>query len=303
MDERGLTFDQLANRSVFSFPMSVDIFENVAKLRAARRMWAKTARNEFGSKETKHGRSLIWIFTSGSTMAAKHPLANITRISLELLSGVLGGANTLCYCSYDEAIDLPTAASQLISQYTDRIIAHETGIPLVADPLGGSYYVEWLTNRMEEEANKVLDLLDEQGGPIKATASGWLSQQIEKMVVERNSELNTGERKWVGVNAFESEDETSVPVRYTYGEGLDKVNENLRAEVKRFKETRDIQKTKGTLLNLRSKAEKGENLIYPMIEAWKADATRSEILGTIREGIGHSYDPFNMIERPAFLNT
>ena len=306
MKDRGLKYEQLGNKFGFSFPMDMDLFENVTKLRAARRMWAKVARERYGAEDPKLGKVISWTFPRGTMLTAQHPHANIARLTIACLSMILGGTNTICMNCYDEAARIPSQESQLISTYIERMLAHESGVALTADPLGGSYYVEWLTNKIEEEAWEIIEQMEARGGAIGAYKDGWLSVEVQNQIEARYRDIEEGKTIVVGVNDYEAPEEETPLSLYQYGlqnEGIDKVQEVLKAEVKKFKESRDLGLTREALLKLRSKAAtKGENLIYPMVEAWKANATKAEVLGMAREGMGYSYDGFDMIARPTFLD-
>ena len=230
---------------------------------------------------------------------------NIARIALQAVAAVIGGANAVDYARHDEARCIPSDESLLVTLAMNHIIAQETGVALTADPLGGSYYVESFTNKMEEEANKLMQEIDDMGGMRAAIKSGWLRQLVTNARDQRLAEIDEGKLIRVGENLAripeEQEPGYKEVTEYVF-EDMAKVQANLLAEVKHFKETRDIQKTRKTLLSLREKARTKENLMNTIIEAFKADATRAEILGMIREAYGYAYDTVGMIERPSFLN-
>lgn len=298
--ERGIPFDQVGRRATIGMASSMDFFETVCMIRAARRMWARIAKERFGANDPKLCRLRIAIRTPGQTLTRQQPLINIARVAFQALAAILGGASAMDYSSHDEAVGIPSPEARMVTLAMNHIIAQETGVGLTADPLGGSYYVEWLTNKLEEEATKLMKKIDDMGGILKVAESGWLRQLVRNARDERQAALDKGEQIQVGMNFFRQGEEPPYP-QYEF-EDMDKVQAELFAEVKNLKENRDIQKTREALLTLREKAKGTENLMYPIIEAFKADATRSEILGMIREAYGYTYDTVDMIERPEFLN-
>ena len=300
--DRGVPFDMVGRRVTISIASSLDFFETVCKLRAARRMWAKIARERFGAKDDKLCRLRIAVRTPGQTITRQQPLNNIARIGFQALAAVLGGAAAVDYARHDEAFCIPSEESSMITLALNHIIGQETGVGLTADPLGGSYYVEWLTNQLEEEATKLMKEIEDKGGIWKVSGSGWLKQLVNNAREERMAALADGSLPQVGVNFFrQSEDKDPDIVEYEF-DNMDKVQSDLLAEITAYKGNRDIKKTREALLTLRDKVKTKENLMYHIVECFKADATRSEILGMIREGFGYSYDTVDMIKRPDFLN-
>ena len=300
--ERGLTFEQLAPRTVISMASCMDFFETICKIRATRRMWAKIAKERFGAEDPKLCRLRIAVRTPGLSLTRQQPLNNIARIALQAVAAVLGGANAVDYARHDEARCIPSEESVMVTLALNHIVAQETGVALTADPVGGSYYVESLTNKLEEEANKIIKQIEEMGGMRAAIDSGWLRQLVDTAHQKRLADIDEGKLIQVGVNFFRiPEEQEPGHKEYEFG-NMDEIQADLLAEIKNFKETRDIQKTREALLNLREKAKTKENLMYPLIEAFKADATRAEMLGMIREAYGYSYDTVGMIERPSFLD-
>ena len=218
------------------------------------------------------------------------------------MSSVLGGVQALELKGFDEPIALPSEDAEVINMGINNIVAHEANIPLVADPLGGSYYVEWLTNKLEAEATKLMTKIEELGGFIGAFKKGWTQEQVREAILRRQKEIDNKDVVKVCVNEFQNLAEEDIPIRiYEYEEQEGNISKIL-ADCKRFKEERDIDKTRRTLENLHTGVKRDENLILPLMEAFKADATYGEVLGVIREAMGYKYDPFDMIERPAFLS-
>ena len=300
--EHGLTMEQLGRRTVISMGSCMDFFETVCKIRATRRMWARIARERFGAQDPKLCRLRIAIRTPGMSLTRQQPLNNIARISFQALAAVMGGASTVDYAAHDEARGIPTEESRRVSLAMNHTIAQETGAALTADPLGGSYYVEWLTNKIEEEAGKIIKAIDDMGGMQAAIDSGWLRRMVANAGEQREAEIDNGELIQVGLNFFRIPDEQDTIVKEYKFEDMNKVQSDLSEEVRKFKENRDTKKTREALLKLREKAKGKDNLMYPIIEAIKADASRGEILGMIREAYDYDYDSVGMIERPDFLN-
>jgi methylmalonyl-CoA mutase N-terminal domain/subunit len=300
--ERGLSLEQLGRRAVMSMASCMDFFETVAKIRAARRMWARIVKERFGAQDPKLCRLRIAIRTPGMSLTKQQPLNNIARIAFQALAAVLGGANTVDYAAHDEARCIPTEESRRVSIAMNHIIAQEAGVALTADPLGGSYYVESLTNKIEEEASKLIKEIDDMGGMLVAAESGWLRRLVVNAAEQREKEIEQGSLIQVGLNYFRIPEEEDMKVEEYRFEDMTRVQADALADIKKFKESRDIKKTREALMTLREKAKGKENLMYPMIEALKANATRAEILGMIREAYGYPYDTVGMIPRPSFLD-
>ena len=300
--ERGVPFEQLGKRIAISMASCVDFFETICKIRATRRMWAKITKERFGAQDPNLCRLRIAVRTPGLSLTRQQPLNNIARIALQAVAAVLGGANAVDYARHDEARCIPSEESLLVTLAMNHIVAQETGVGLTADPVGGSYYVESLTNKLEEEANKLIQEIADMGGMRAAIESGWLHQLVVNAHQQRLADIDEGKLTQVGVNYFRIPEEQEPEVTEYEFEDMDKVQAELLAEIKKFKETRDIQKTREALLNLREKARTKENLMYPLIESFKAGATRAEMLGMIREAYGYAYDTVGMIQRPSFLD-
>jgi methylmalonyl-CoA mutase N-terminal domain/subunit len=300
--DRGVPFEQVGNRVTISIASSLDFFETVCKLRAARRMWAKIARERFGATSDKACRLRIAVRTPGQTITRQQPLNNIARIGFQAMAAIIGGCNAMDYARHDEAFCIPSEESSVITLALNHIIAQETGVGLTADPLGGSYYVEWLTNKLEEEAFKLMKEIEGLGGIWTVAQNGWLRKYVNAARDERLGGLADGSIPQVGVNFFRLPDAKEPDIVEYEFKDFDKTQATLFEEVKQYKANRDIKKTRAALLKLREKAKTKENLIYYIVDCFKADATRSEILGMIREAFGYSYDTVGMIERPKFLN-
>jgi methylmalonyl-CoA mutase, N-terminal domain len=298
--ERGFAIDEIAPRRAFYCSCHIDFFEEIAKLRAARRLWAKIMRERFCAKDPRSWQFRFGVHTAGVSLYPQQPLNNAIRIAYEALAAVLAGAQSLHCCSYDEPIALPTETSLTLAIRTQQILAYETGAARVADPLGGSWYVESLTSRIEQEAVKIMDEIRRRGGMVAAIKSGWVQTEIDAAAEKRQREIESGEKLVVGVNALRSERETVTPGgahREPPGQG-----ERLAASVRELKRTRDRRLVREKLRWLYERAQAGEtvNILPPMIEAAKASATLGEMLGTIRFASGHPYDPLGIVAPPEF---
>ncbi len=293
---RGLDIDQFAPRFTFYVSCHIDIFEEVAKIRAARRMWARLMKEKYGAKNPRSMQFRFAVHTAGCSLVPQQPLNNIVRISYEALAAVLAGVQSLHCCSYDEPMCLPTEKAHLQALRTQQILAYETGVTNVVDPLGGSYYVESLTDRIEEESLKVMKQVDEVGGMEEAIRTEWLDRQFESEAVRRQKEIDSASKLVVGVNVFTTEQEKETPL------GVQRVSEHSARQqiddVKELKRTRDTDRLRDAIRRLRDDAGEGRNVIPAMIEATKAFGTTGELLGTVREVFGYPYDPMETIESP-----
>jgi len=293
---RGLSIDEFGPRFTFYVSCHVDLFEEVAKIRAARRLWARFMKEKYGAKNPQAMQFRFAVHTAGCSLIPQQPLNNIVRISYEALAAVLGGVQSLHCCSYDEAICLPTEKGHLQALRTQQILAYETGVCNVADPLGGSYYVEELTDKVEEEVLRIMKQVEDVGGMEEAIRTEWLDREFEKEALMRQKEIDERERLVVGVNIFTTEPETQTPL------GVQRISSESAKkqidETRELKRTRNINKVKDSIKRLREDGEEGRNVLPAMIEATKALTTTGEMLGTVRMAMGYSYDPMNIIESP-----
>ncbi|MGE4546981.1 MAG: methylmalonyl-CoA mutase [Desulfurella sp.] len=280
--EKGLNVDEFAGRLSFFFNAHNDILEEVAKFRAARRMWAKIMKERFQAKNEK---SLILRFhtqTGGSTLTAQQPENNIIRVTLQALAAVLGGTQSLHTNSMDEALALPTEKSVRIALRTQQIIAYESGVANVVDPLGGSYYIESLTNTIEEKAWEYINKIDELGGMVAAIEQGFVQKEIQESAYQYQMDIENKERIIVGVNSFQMEEEPP--------KDLLKVDPSLRGEqiknLQRVKLERDNSKVLNSLKLLKEAAKSNENIMPVVIECVENYATLQEIADTLRQEFG-----------------
>jgi len=280
-----------------------DFFETIAKFRAARRMWAKIAKEKFAAKTKGATQLKIGIRTSGLSLQAQKPLNNAARVTLQILSCVLGGINSLDASSIDEAIGLPSYEARIFNLDAQHIITHEANVPLVGDPLGGSYYLEWLTDKLEREVNAYLAEIEERGGIYQCLENGWLANVMEKdrLLVQR--EKAEGKRLLVGVNCFQGEE---GPINRSIRNVAYKVpSEEMRRqrvnEVIEFKKSRDYVKMKEVTKRLYLNTKESRNVSRIIIDAAKVGMTIGEMTGVIRLGYGLKYDPLDILEAPVFV--
>ncbi len=295
---RGLDIDDFEPRRSMYFSAHTDIFEEAAKLRAARRMWARLMTEKYGAKKEATRQLRFGVHTGGSSLFPQQPLNNVVRVAYQALAAVMGGAQSLHCCSYDEPVAIPTEGAQQIALRTQQILAHEAGAANVADPLGGSYYVEALTDQLEAAAGEFLDEIEQRGGFLAVAETGWLQAKMDEATLNFQAEVEAGERVLVGVNAYTTEEEDLTPG------GVFRVSDQAeRLVIERLqclRATRDEGKLRTAIEALGQKAAAGrsENLIPAIIDALRAKATKAEIGGVIRQAFGYSYDPLGMLENP-----
>jgi len=286
----GLAVDQFVPRISFFFNAHNDFFEEVAKYRAARRIWARAMRDRFGSASERTLKLRFHTQTAGVSLTVQQPLNNIVRVAIQALAGVLGGTQSLHTDSYDEALALPTDQAALISLRTQQIIAEETGVTNTIDPLGGSYFVEALTNKMEQGALDYFAKIDAMGGMVAAIEKGFPQREIQDSAYRYQKAVERGEQVIVGVNKYQMESEqTEIPTLV--------IDESVRAhQLDRLQRVRD-QRDSGAVVNaldrLREAARSGENTMPATIEAVRSYATLGEICSALR-------DVYGVYEEPAF---
>jgi methylmalonyl-CoA mutase N-terminal domain/subunit len=281
--KRGLKVDDFAPRLSFFFASHNDLFEEIAKFRAARRLWAKLMKNRFNVKKQRSMWMRMHVQTSGCTLTANQPLNNIIRVTLQSLAAILGGTQSLHTNSYDEALCLPTDEAVRIALRIQQIIAHESGVPNTVDPLGGNYYVETLTNQMEEKATGYIEKIDDMGGVYEAIERGFFQKEIADSAYKYQREIDNSERTLVGVNEYFIE-EPECPIELLRIDP--KVEEQQIARLQRLRHERNDVKVKQVLGKLHDAADKNENLMPTIIEAVKAYATLGEICSVLRKAYG-----------------
>jgi methylmalonyl-CoA mutase N-terminal domain/subunit len=280
--ERGLDVDSFAPRLSFFFNAHIDFFEEIAKYRAARRIWARELRETFGAKKPESWRMRFHTQTAGVSLTAQQPLVNIIRTTVEALAGVLGGTQSLHTNSYDEALALPTEDAVRIALRTQQVIAHETGVTNTVDPLGGSYFVEKLTDEMEAAAYDYFARIDELGGMVRAIEENFPQREIADAAFEYQAKLQSKEKIMVGVNEFEISDDARIPTLK-----IDPAHEaRQRERIAATRAARDGARVEATLAELRRRAEGDANLMAPILECARARATVGEIVAALQEVFG-----------------
>ena len=284
--DAGLGVDDFGPRLSFFFNAHSNFLEEVAKFRAARRMWARIMRDHFGAKNPKSLMLRFHTQTAGSTLTAQQPENNIVRTALQAMAAVMGGTQSLHTNSFDEAMALPTEQSARIALRTQQIIAYESGAPQTVDPLAGSYYIEALTNQIETQAREYLDKIDAMGGTLKAIERGFIQQEIQNAAYEYQQAVDRLESIVVGVNAFELQEEKRIPLLHM-DESLERKQvERLRA----VRAKRDQAKWQAALKKVEDTARGTGNLMPPIVEAVEANATVGEISDAMRRVYGEYHE-------------
>jgi methylmalonyl-CoA mutase N-terminal domain/subunit len=281
----GLSVDDFGARLSFFFNAHNHVFQEVAKFRAARRLWAETMRDRFGATNPKAQALRFHAQTGGSTLTAQQPENNIVRVAVQALSAALGGAQSLHTNGFDEALALPTEHAARIALRTQQILAHEAGCTDTADPLGGSWFVEDLTEELEARTRELMARIEELGGAVAAIEAGWVQSEIEEAAFRYTSEIEAGERVIVGVNRFTEEETARIELHE-----LDPASERRQVErTARVRAGRNAQEATAALAEVRSSAESDANLLPAMREALRARCTIGEICGELRDLWG-TYD-------------
>jgi len=279
--EAGLDVELIVGRVTFFFGVMNDLFEEVAKFRAARRLWAKIVRDRFGVDEEK-GRLKFHTQTGGSTLTAQQPMNNIVRVTVQALAAVLGGTQSLHTNSYDEALALPTEQSARLALRTQQVLASESGVGNVVDPLGGSYMIEKLTDRIEHETGVLLGRIEGEGGMLEAIEKGFVQKEIQRSAYEYQKGIEAGEVEVVGVNCYRSE-EPSPEETFTVSR---EIETRQREEIARLRKERNQEAAEKALAALGAAARGTENLLPPILDAVRAEATVGEICTTLRDVFG-----------------
>jgi methylmalonyl-CoA mutase N-terminal domain/subunit len=281
--DRGLDVDAFASRLSFFFACHNNFLEEIAKFRAARRLWARTMRGRFGANDPASWQLRFHTQTSGVALTAQQPHNNIVRVALQALASVLGGTQSLHTNSYDEAHALPSQKAVTIALRTQQIVAHESGVTDTVDPLAGSYYIEALTNWIEEEAACYMKEIDRQGGAVKAIENGYMQREITESAYAYQREIEKGGRVVVGVNEFKSKAEAPIKALR-----IDPAVEKMVVErLNNVKRARNNAAVRDALDKVSTAAEGGkENLLLPILAAVKASATVGEICDALRSVYG-----------------
>ena len=283
----GVNVDEVAPRISWIFNTHNNFFEEIAKYRALRRMWARLLRDRFGATDPNSWKLRTHIQTGGATLTAQQPENNIVRASVQALASVLGGVQSIALSCYDEALAIPTEEAQRIALRTQQIIAHETGVTDTVDPLGGSYYVETLTNEIEIKAQEYIDRIEDMGGSVAAIESGYMQGEIQEAAVAQQQAIETGDRVVVGVNRFKSGEEPEKTIFKVNTEVAQAQIERLR----RVRAERDETRVQASLDRLYDVALGDENLMPAILDAVKAYATLGEVCGRLRNAWGEYRPP------------
>ncbi len=284
---RGMDIDSFAPRLSFFFDVHNDFFEEIAKFRAARRMWARLMRDRYGAKDPKSWMLRTHAQTAGVSLTAQQPYNNIVRVAVQALAAVMGGTNSLHTNSMDETLALPTDESVMIALRTQQIIAEESGVANVADPFGGSYFMESLTNRVERDALAYIHKIDEMGGMIKAVELGFPQSEIANSAYHFQRQLEKKEKIMVGVNKYQmKEEKRSLDTLY-----IDRAVEKLQIErLASLRKKRSPQAHQDALRQVKEAAQAGKNMMEPILAAVKASATVQEVCDTLKEVYGEYRD-------------
>jgi methylmalonyl-CoA mutase N-terminal domain/subunit len=285
--DRGLDVDNFAPRLSFFFNLHNDFFEEIAKLRAARRMWARIMRERFGATQPRSWTLRTHTQTAGCSLTAQQPLNNVVRVALQALAGVLGGTQSLHTNSMDETLALPSAQAALVALRTQQIIAEETGVTNVVDPLGGSYAVEALTDRLEQEAFAYIDRIDELGGVVRAIELGYPQKEIAEAAYRYQQALDRGDKVMVGVNKYQLEEVPPLEILRISPD----VERRQAQRVRERKQARAATAVRTALHGVRQAASDGANLMPPIIDAVQRGCTVGEIADVFRDVFGVYRDP------------
>jgi methylmalonyl-CoA mutase N-terminal domain/subunit len=286
--DRGVAVDEFAPKLSWIFNTHIDFFEEIAKYRALRRMWAAIMRERFAARDERSLMLRTHTQTGGSTLTAQQPENNIVRAGIEALAAVLGGVQSLALSCYDEALSIPTEKAQRIAVRTQQIIAEEVGATGTVDPLAGSYYVEWLTDELERQAMALYSEVEERGGAVACIESGWMQQLIQDEAYRAEQAVASGDKVIVGVNKYTETEEAAPPLLFRPDErAMVEQGERLT----RVRRERDPAPVSASLATLRSAAEADADLMPAIIDAVRADATLGEICGTLRGVFGEYHPP------------
>ncbi len=280
--EAGLDVDDFAPRLSFFFNSHIDFFEEICKFRAARRIWANVMKEKYGAKDERSLKMRFHTQTAGVSLTAQEPLNNVARTAFEALAAILGGTQSLHTNSFDEALALPTEQAVRIAVRTQQIAALETGAANTIDPLGGSYFIEALTDELERQAYDYFKQIDEMGGVVAAIENGFQMREIAEASARYQREIEEKKRYIVNVNVYEPQEESDVETHRV----SQKVSEEQIERLKNLKERRDNEQVQKCLEAIKDAAEKGENTMYPTIEAVRAYATVQEICDAMKEVYG-----------------
>lgn len=280
--DAGLDVDTFASRLSFFFNIHNNFFEEIAKLRAARRMWAKIMKERFGAKNPKSMMLRFHSQTAGSTLTAQQVETNIVRVTTQAMAAALGGTQSLHTNGFDEALGLPTEKAARLALRTQQVIAHESGIADTVDPLAGSYFVEYMTDRLEAQANEYIERIDGMGGAVKGIERGYIQEEIARAAYEAQKRIESGEDVVVGVNEFRMEEPPFEDVLTVD----DSLREKQVTRLREVRATRDPERLAAAMEGLRAAAQGGENMMPRILEAVEAYGTIGEISDVLRDAWG-----------------
>src|SRR5262249_50802323 len=277
--DAGLDVDAFTPRLSFFFNAHNDFFEEIAKYRAARAIWARVMRDRFGARDERSWKLRFHSQTAGVSLTAQQPYNNVVRTAIQALAAVLGGTNSLHTNSLDEALALPTAEAATLALRTQQIIAHESGVINTVDPLGGSYFVEKLTRDMIDGAHQYFDTIDRMGGMVAAVEQGYPQREIAESAYRFQQAVEAREKIIVGVNDYVAEDEPPTPILY-----IDETTSEVQiAQLERLRGERDNDAVRRALDGMRTAARGNDNLMYPILDAVRAYATVGEMCDALRD--------------------
>ncbi len=286
--DRGVGVDEFAPKLSWIFNTHIDFFEEIAKYRALRRMWSRIMSERFHACDPRSLMLRTHTQTGGSTLTAQQPENNIVRAGIEALAAVLGGVQSLALSCYDEALSIPTEKAQRIAVRTQQIIAEETGVTNTVDPLGGSYFVEWLTDELEREARRLLDEIDERGGAVACIEAGWMQQLIQDEAYRTERAIAVGDKVIVGVNRYTETEEDGAPLLF-------RPDERAMAEqaerLAMHRAQRDLAAVDTAIAAVKRAAASDESLMPRILDAVRAEATLGEICGALRSVFGEYQPP------------
>ncbi|MCU0513717.1 MAG: methylmalonyl-CoA mutase family protein [Anaerolineae bacterium] len=287
---RGLPIDEFAPRISFFFNLHNDFFEEIAKLRAARRIWARALRERFGAQQERSWLMRFHTQTAGVSLTAQQPQINLIRVALQALAGVLGGTQSLHTNSLDEALALPSEQAVTLALRTQQIILEESGVTNTVDPLGGSYFIEALTDRIESEVLAYFQRIEDLGGVLPAIEAGFFQREISEASYRQQREIDRGERVIVGVNRYVTREPVSVPLLKMDPQGYAR----QMARLHDLRAQRDPARLAGALAEVRAACVEERNIMPPLIAAAHADATLGELIAVMRQVFGIYHEPLHL---------
>ena len=284
--DRGLDIDDIARNVTFHHVIHMDFFEEIAKLRALRRMWTHIIRDRFGARDPKNWRFRVHVQTGCENLTAQTPIVNVARTAIQALAGALAGVQSLHVNGMDEAYSIPSEEAMRVALRTSQLVGYETRATNVVDPLGGSYYVEWLTDELEKRAWELVKTIEDRGGMLASVEDGYVSRLVGDESHRKQKQIESGQRLIIGVNKFVDEDVRHLEVFRASREMRDRQLARLAA----YKAARDSRAAAAAVDGVREAAARGENVMDPIINALRARATEGEIIGALKDVYGE-YQP------------